>query len=65
MPKMCSEEFRKIHKKIPVSESLFSKIEDLQPSTLLKKKLETRFLYKPLIMLIMIMTILISEVSVL
>ena len=63
MSKMCSEKFRKIHKKTPVSEFLFSKIEDLQPTTLLKKKLQSRFLYKSLIMLIMIMAILIFEVS--
>ena len=33
----CSQKFRKIHKKTPVSESLFNNVAGLWPVTLLKK----------------------------
>ena len=35
--KRCSWKFRKIHRKTPVSESLFNKVAGLRPATLLKK----------------------------
>ena len=35
--KRCSQTFCKIHRKTPVSESLFNKDEGLRPATLLKK----------------------------
>ena len=37
--KRCSKKFRKIHRKTPVSGSLFNKVEGLRPATLLKKTL--------------------------
>ena len=37
--KRCSQKFRKIHKKTTVPESLFNKVADPRPATLLKKRL--------------------------
>ena len=37
--KGCSQKFHKIHRKIPVPESLFNKIAGLRPTILLKKRL--------------------------
>ena len=38
LQKRCSYKFRKIHRKTPVPESLFNKVADLRPETLLKKE---------------------------
>ena len=37
--KRCSYNFRKIHRKTPALESLFNKVADLRPGTLLKNRL--------------------------
>ena len=39
----CSEKFRKIHRKTPVSESFFNKVQGLTPSNFIKKRPQHRY----------------------